>query len=335
MKKVLTAFIAAVFIIALTPQINAEVSGDWRYWLNDDGTAVISGYGGNAANVTIPGKIGGKTVTGISYSAFMLNDSFVNVTIPDSVISIGGDAFEYCYKLKSVKIGKGVQKIGENAFGANGELTSINVDKDNAYYTSIDGALFDKSGETLIAVPGGKTSYTIPESTRDIREYAFHSCRKLTSVTIPKGVTRIGNCAFFACDALTEFKADKDSYCFSAKSGVLFNKQKTELICYPPARPNTSYAVPSGVAYIGDYAFEYCKNIKSVTFPKSLKSIGCGAFWNCNGLKTLTFKSKTPPEFVREVFDDRVFISTVYVPKGAKRAYSQTDALKEYKIKEK
>ena len=114
----------------------------------------------------------GTSVTSIGWSAFEdCTDctGLTSVVIPDSVTSIGGDAFYNCRGLTSVTIGNSVTSIGWSAFYGCTGLTSV----------------------------------TIPDSVTSIESYAFSSCSGLTSVTIGNSVTSIGDYAFNNCPGLT------------------------------------------------------------------------------------------------------------------------------------
>ncbi|MBR2042722.1 MAG: leucine-rich repeat protein, partial [Clostridia bacterium] len=171
-------------------------------------------------------------VTSIGSFAFY-NCSLTSVTIPDSVTSIGGSAFENCTSLTSVNIGNSV--------------------------TSIE-------------------------------DYAFCDCTSLTSVTIPDSVTSIGITAFYDCSSLTSIEVSEKNQNYSSVDGVLFNKAKTELICYPEGKTNKDYTIPDSVTSIGWCAFSYCTSLTSVTIPDSVTSIGYRAFDDCDSLKTVYYR---------------------------------------------
>ena len=117
---------------------------------------------------------------------------------------------------------------------------------------------------------------------------AFWYCSSLTSITIPNSVTSIDDWAFNGCEKLTQINVDTANTVYSSENGVLFNKEKTELIRYPEGKADTSYSIPSSVTNIGDRAFEDCSSLTSVTIPNSVTSIGYMAVSGCSGLTSIT-----------------------------------------------
>ena len=138
-----------------------------------------------------------------------------DVTIPNSVKTIGYGAFEYCYELASIEISDSVTSIGNNAFYYCRSLTSVTIPDS---VTSIGDYAFENC-ENLESVTLGKNvktisygafeycyklaSIEISDSVTSIDKYAFYYCISLTSVTIPDSVTKIGYYAFSGCQALT------------------------------------------------------------------------------------------------------------------------------------
>jgi BspA type Leucine rich repeat region (6 copies) len=127
-----------------------------------------------------------------------------SATIPNSVTSIGRNAFSGCTSLTRVTIGNSVTSIEGWAFYGCTSLTNISVDAGNPAYSSLNGVLFNQAQTTLITFPTGRGgSYIIPNSVTSIVSYAFLGCTSLTSVTIPNSVTSIGGVAFSGCTSLT------------------------------------------------------------------------------------------------------------------------------------
>src|SRR5664280_1596059 len=135
------------------------------------------------------------------------------------------------------------------------------------------------------------TSVTIPNSVTAIGTQAFQGCTGLTSVTIPTNVTTIGVGAFNDCGGLTSFivEAGNSSYS-SGTDGVLSNKATTSLVQYPGGKQG-AYVIPNSVTSIGDYAFNDCAKLTSVTIPTNVTTIGVGAFYGCTKLTSVTIGS--------------------------------------------
>ena len=119
----------AVMAVVCAVAAGAETYGDFRYWVQGDGTVHITGYNiyGRAENVDIPDKIDGKSVTGIGDWAFNGCTNLTSITIPDSVTEIGLSAFYDCTSLTSTTIPNSVTSIGDSAFYGCSSLTSVTI----------------------------------------------------------------------------------------------------------------------------------------------------------------------------------------------------------------
>ena len=204
--------------------------------------------------------------------AFEYCDLLTEVTIPN-VQKIGDYAFYNCSALKCVDISN-IQSIGLGAFSRCWELSSVIISESNKTYSSDGAIIFNRDNTALIAYPSAKADIVLPDSVVSVEEGAFMDCAYLLSISMPNvksigdfafefsglisidlsEVSYIGEGAFFGSDNLNQFIVSDSNEFFSAEGGVLFNKDKTKLICYPSARNN--YVVPETVIEISSYEFQ-------------------------------------------------------------------------------
>ena len=238
----------------------------YKYSLDEDGNATITGYSGSVSALAIPQTIDGHKVVAIGNSAFE-GTCLVNVTIPDTVTEIGDWAFENCKQLSSVSLSSNLVALGSGTFSNCTSLTSIRIPKSleradaggSGDYAPFIGcaALSDIELETgMTKIPAnllldcpGFTTITIPNTVTEIGDSAFAGTN-LTSIVIPDTVTEIGEAAF----AYTNL---------------------------------TSIVIPDTVTEIGNLAFMYCKQLSSVSLSSNLVTLGSGAFSNCTSLTSI------------------------------------------------
>ena len=93
-------------------------------------------------------------------------------------------------------------------------------------------------------------SVTIPESVTNIERLSFGNCNNLSNITIPKSVTNIEDFAIINCDQLQNIEVDNNNSNYCSNEGVLFNKEKTQLMVYPAKKEDKEYIVPSSVTWL-------------------------------------------------------------------------------------
>ena len=259
----------------------------------------IANYGFQTSRITSLTIENG--VTNIGDYAFNACSSLISVTIPNSVTSIGTCAFSQCH-LTTITIPESVTSIGNGAFSNCSDLTIVTLPNS---LTSISASMFNYCKSL--------TTVTIPNSVTSIGKNAFQGCSKLTTVTIPNSVTSINGSPFSNCSSLTEIKVEGGNTAYTSINGILFNKEKTILVCFPNGKTEMTITIPEPVTRIGEGAFEYCTNLRSVTISNSVTSIGATAFRNCSGLTSVTI-----PESVTSIgnsaFEYCSGLTTVTIP---------------------
>ena len=267
-KRILSLLLVLLMVVSLAPTaalaeddiVPYEVTGGNIYFYKPTGE--ITYCDKSVTKAVIPAEIDGVAVTSIGVMAFNWIPDLTSITIPNSVTSI---------------------HLG--AFWGSSNLKFINVAAGNAVYGSDNGVLFNKDKTELILYPIGKkdASYTIPDGVTSIGDGAFGST-SLASIEIPDSVTNIGNQAFINSTSLESIKVKEGNTAYTSVKGVLFTKDKTDLILYPARKTDTSYIIPNGVTSISDAAFYGCESLTNVTIPNSVTSIGERAFYQCTGI---------------------------------------------------
>ena len=206
-------------------------------------------------------------------------------------------------KIVSVTLENGVTSVGAYSFADCANLTSL----------SLPNTLKSLKGGSFARCPK-LNNVTIPDSVTTISPGVFYRCFGLSAMTIPANVTSIGDGAFSGCTKLTEIKVAAGNKNYVSVSGILFNADKTRLICYPAGKSG-NYIVPYSVtdisAYafygatqldsvtphnevinIGNFAFAACSKLSLICLPKFLSSIGERAFSDCAKLRSVTIPVK-------------------------------------------
>lgn len=204
-----------------------------------------------------------QSVTSIGEYAFGGDmQSLKNVTIPDTVTEIGNGAFMDFYGLENIDIPETVTEIGDNAFNGCSQLASITIPNS---VTEI--------GASAFRCCSSLQSVNLTEGLKSIGDYAFGGDYELSNVTLPNSLSDISPTAFFNSENFCEYLTDASNPYFSVTDGVLYSKDKTELVSYPYGKKGNEYSVLSGTKSIGDYAI-VCNNLDSVYVPQSVGTIG-------------------------------------------------------------
>ncbi len=262
--------------------------------------------------------------------------SLKNVILPLSLKEIGWNAFNACTSLKYIFIPRNVSFIGKsNIFSYCRELTSVVVDKNNAYYDSRSNcnAIIQKSDAKLIAAC---RTTVIPEGVRELDQECCYAAF-MHKLKIPKSVENIDGSAFNDCfelDSIIVMKGNS-SYTSPTGSNVVLTKDGQTLVvgCRTSVIPNGVKKIgdsaffgkyvqpflklPDGVEKIGNSAFQNCQGLTSVIIPASIKEMGSMAFAQCSNLASVSFLS-TPELIEKWTFKDCYNLSVVNLSQGLK-----------------
>ena len=301
-------------LIGATEGIVYEISIDGTY-------AEVVGYEGEVKNVRIADSYENLPVKTIREKAFYQNQNIVSVFIPNSVTSIGAEAFRACVN-----------------------LNKIAVDLNNVNYKDVNGDLYNKDGSTLIQYAPGKTQKfcIIPSSVTRIDECAFQDSKTLTTIYYEGSAEEwakvfIGDSNDYLNQATyyyySETKTEEEgNYWYYNKTGeivVWVELKECVGLQYALNEDQASYSIVSignctdenliipstyeglPVTYVADYAmygnetiilviipnsivgiaggaFQYCTNLESVVIGDGVEFIGDSAFYYCRGLVEVT-----------------------------------------------
>ena len=287
----LTAFSVA----AGNPSYSSDAEG--VLYNADQTKLILYPHGKTDASYTISAG-----VAVIGDSAFRNCSSLTNIIFPDSLTSIGQEAFYQCTGLTSVHIPAGVNAIGYRAFYQCTGLKSV-VLPACEYTTNIgtDGFAFQGCSALIsLTIPEGCTrigyddftgctaleSVTFPSTMEKLDEGAFWGCTALKTVNLTKDI-QLGDYVFRYCLELTAINVDPENpYYSSDEAGVLFNKDKTTLICCPGGKTG-SYTIPEGVTTLEYYAFGHCRKLTAIKLPEILTEINSHAIFDCTAMKSI------------------------------------------------
>ena len=270
MKQQFLLFLALMMLPMVACANTVEIEGIYYELISKAKQATVKGAVSTSGSVVIPASV---FYEGVEYSVSSIGSevfkgrSLTSVTIPNSVTSIGENAFQGCSGLTSVHISD-IAAWCRISFGS-GYANPLNC----AHHLYLG----DEEIKDLV----------IPNSVTCIERCAFWGCSGLTSVNIPSSVTSIGSSAFYGCSGLTAVHiSDIGAWCkisFVQSSNPLSLARHLFL----NGEEVKDLEIPNSVTSIGSSAFYGCTGLTSVTIGNSVTSIGNGAFYNCSGLTSV------------------------------------------------
>lgn len=220
--------------------------------------------------------------------------------------TIGGNLILYTGPDTHVVVPKGIYMIVDGAFSNCDYIESIELPEG---LIKIDGDAFNNC--TALK------EISFPESLEDIDMGAFENCKSLRAIAIPKNVNYVSGGSFCGCESLEEITVDEENQFYTAIDNVLFEKDKSVLIKYAPAKKEKSYSVPKGVVEISYDVFTDASSLESVEIPEGVERIYSSAFENCKALKSVTLPQSLEA-LVFSVFENCTSLKSIVIPKKVK-----------------
>ena len=306
--------------------INADTSIDSFTYQFSNNQCTITGYNGNDMIIAVPCEIDNKPVTSISSSAFSYSE-VRSVSLPSSILSIGKNAFEYCYNLTFIELPSSLTSIPNNCFLGCQSLTEIQLPNT---ITSIGSCAFDGcvSLKDISFSAGLKT----------IGWGAFGGCKKIKNMVLPESVTSIGACAFDGCESVRLIYIP-DSATLTWKYREILSVQGSSYSYYDHlgmfmgCSSLEQIHLPSTCTTIGSCAFWYCSSLETVNLPTNLSKIEC-SFGNNDSLRQIVIPKNvssigvSSSDYVSDgVFFDCKSLKSILVQEGSSYYYSKNGVL--------
>ena len=213
-------------------------------------------------------------------------DKLVHISIPDSVTTIGTNAFYNRSSLKLINIPFSVTTIGEYAFSGCSSLSQITIPNS---VTTI--------GESAFSGCSSLSQITIPDSVTTIGKSAFWGCSSLSQIIIPDSVTTIGESVFWGCSHLQHISIpntisviDSRTFCNCTNLQHIIISNSITIIgenAFDGCEKLQQIILPNTIQTIGAMAFANCQQLQQVIIPNSVTTIGNGAFYNCKELNQI------------------------------------------------
>ncbi len=251
-------------------------------------------------------EIGGYAFTGSTTDGMSGNFATINATtLPENLEYIGDRAFAHNPTVKQITIPENVKEMGTYVFRyAPLEQVEIlapltEIPYGTFYLTDLKSVILPDTlkeiGEYAFGGCNGLEEIVIPDSVETIGKRAFRNCSSLTSIDLPEALTYVGESAFELCELITE---------------LVIPQNLTEIgDCAFAGLGIESIHIPSNVKKIGMMAFSSCENLTEITIENGVETIGTRAFeWN-------KATEIAIPESVRELGTEIIsetLIETVY-----------------------
>ena len=280
------------------------------------------------------------SITTIGNSAFRSCTSLARIDVPKGITSIGEEAFYNCVSLARVDITdllawckitlntkSNPLRNGGKLYLNSEEVTELVIPTD---ITEIKDRAF--SGCTSI------TSVALHDRVSIIGKEAFWHCSALANVTFDNCVTRIKTSAFAGCTSLKRIDiTNLSAWCKTSIQNTDTAPCRYGAQLYLNGEEVTKLTIPADITKLGFTLFKGCPSLTSVTLHENVVSINSWAFNICKNLKSVYCKATTPPTARRGsskgawgAFSTNASGRLIYVPHESVDAYKAADGWSSY-----
>ena len=232
-----------------------------------DKTVKVEGYAFAGAE-KLSSIVFGTGLQEIAEYAFSKCTAMEVPALPASLVTIGSNAFEYCYSFNDyLLIPKSVMSIGRHAFFSDYNLTNIQIE---------DETEISRLGYGAFA-HCGIINFTVPRSVKSMGQEVFAECPKLVTITFEAGslLENLPAWAFVGASELRQITFEEGSNLKLIEARAMEGLTKLERVTLENC---------NSLVTIDNYSFMNCKTLSKITFPESLKEIGRYAFNGCEAL---------------------------------------------------
>ena len=239
----------------------------------------------------------------IANAVFELN------TIEKAILHVPASSIEAYKAMEPWMYFKDIIALNTDAVEIDGIYYNLKTDTNKAEVTNLLWGNYAGS----LDIPASVTYDGVEYSVSSIGDFAFLACSNLTSISIPGSVTSIGFSAFSGCKNLDSISySDVASWC-----SIDFTSNTSNPLCnggkfYVNGELIEDLVIPNGVTSIGDYSFNNCGSITSVTLSNSVTSIGEESFGGCSNLKSITIPNSME-NIDDSAFNDCTNLHDVYI----------------------
>ncbi len=287
-----------------------ETSEELFEWGSDDPNNpeyyTLKKYIGSKTNVVVPKRchvIGDCAFRDFQWSASQ-KKNITSITLQEGITYIGEQAFSDCDKLETIKFPDSLENFALNSFLSCDNLKSITIPPK---VTCIPYGCFEGCMNLKDVI--------LNSNLEQIDGRAFGDTG-LINVNIPLKVNNINGEAFYGNNLINIYVDENNSY-YTSIDGVLYSKDKKNIVKFPAGRNVESYIIDNNVEYVLDYAFYRCKNLKNIELGDKVKSIGDHSFSNSNIMDIKL--SQSLEEIGGRAFNDCNNITNIELPSSLKK----------------